>query len=44
MSMIVAGLAAGSPVTIDDVAPIATSYPNFFPTLDALTGETDLSI
>jgi 3-phosphoshikimate 1-carboxyvinyltransferase len=37
MSMIVAGLAAKAAVTIDDVAPIATSYPNFFATLDALT-------
>jgi 3-phosphoshikimate 1-carboxyvinyltransferase len=37
MSMVVAGLAASSPITVDDVAPVATSYPNFFPTLDALT-------
>jgi len=37
MSMAVAGLAAKAPVEIDDVAPIATSYPNFLPTLDALT-------
>ncbi|MCW3845683.1 3-phosphoshikimate 1-carboxyvinyltransferase [Sphingomonas sp. LB-2] len=37
MSMAVAGLVAKAPVEIDDVAPIATSYPNFLPTLDALT-------
>jgi len=37
MSMTVAGLAAREPVHIDDVNPVATSYPNFFPTLDALT-------
>jgi len=37
MSMAVAGLAARAPVEIDDVAPIATSYPNFLPTLDALS-------
>jgi 3-phosphoshikimate 1-carboxyvinyltransferase len=38
MSMTVAGLAAREPVSIDDVSPVATSYPNFFPTLDALSG------
>lgn len=37
MSMTVAGLVSRSEVTIDDVAPVATSYPNFYPTLDALT-------
>lgn len=36
MSMTVAGLGARNPVTIDDVAPVATSYPDFFQTLDAL--------
>ncbi|MES2443850.1 MAG: 3-phosphoshikimate 1-carboxyvinyltransferase [Pseudomonadota bacterium] len=36
MSMTVAGLTAREPVSIDDVSPVATSYPNFFPTLDAL--------
>ena len=36
MSMVVAGLAAKTALTIDDVSPIATSYPNFFETLDAL--------
>ncbi|MEN3746807.1 3-phosphoshikimate 1-carboxyvinyltransferase [Sphingomonas sp. HF-S3] len=37
MSMTVAGLVSRNEVTIDDVAPVATSYPNFYPTLDALT-------
>ena len=37
MSMVVAGLAAARPVTIDDVAPIRTSYPDFLDTLDRLT-------
>lgn len=36
MSMTVAGLGARTPVTIDDVTPVATSYPDFFQTLDAL--------
>ncbi|WP_267380403.1 MULTISPECIES: 3-phosphoshikimate 1-carboxyvinyltransferase [unclassified Sphingomonas] len=36
MSMVVAGLHATRPIRIDDVAPIATSYPAFFGTLDAL--------
>ncbi len=38
MSMTVAGLHARRPVTIDDVAPVATSYPGFFASLDRLTG------
>lgn len=37
MSMTIAALAAEQPIAIDDVAPVATSYPNFFATLDALT-------
>jgi 3-phosphoshikimate 1-carboxyvinyltransferase len=37
MSMAVAGLAAAAPITIDDIGPVATSYPGFFATLDALT-------
>jgi 3-phosphoshikimate 1-carboxyvinyltransferase len=36
MSMVVAGLHAAAPVTIDDIAPVATSYPVFFETLSAL--------
>ncbi|MET0310134.1 MAG: 3-phosphoshikimate 1-carboxyvinyltransferase [Sphingomonas sp.] len=38
MSMTVAGLVSAGTVTIDDVAPVATSYPDFFATLDALRG------
>jgi 3-phosphoshikimate 1-carboxyvinyltransferase len=37
MSMAVAGLAARQAITIDDIAPVATSYPAFFATLDHLT-------
>jgi 3-phosphoshikimate 1-carboxyvinyltransferase len=36
MAMTVAGLVAKRPITIDDVAPVATSYPVFFETLDRL--------
>ncbi len=36
MSMTVAGLGAAQPITIDDVGPVATSYPDFFQTLEAL--------
>jgi 3-phosphoshikimate 1-carboxyvinyltransferase len=39
MAMTVAGLHAHAPITIDDAAPVATSYPNFFATLDRLRGE-----
>lgn len=39
MAMTVAGLVARRPITIDDVAPVATSYPVFFETLDQLRGE-----
>ena len=39
MSMAVAGLVARRPVTVDDVAPVATSYPAFFETLAALKGD-----
>ncbi len=38
MSMTIAGLHAARPVTIDDVAPVATSYPVFYASLDQLTG------
>ncbi|MDB5707305.1 MAG: 3-phosphoshikimate 1-carboxyvinyltransferase [Sphingomonas bacterium] len=38
MSMAVAGLAAKNALTIDDVSPIATSYPMFLETLGALKG------
>lgn len=38
MSLTIAGLASKSAIRIDDVSPIATSYPIFFETLDALRG------
>jgi 3-phosphoshikimate 1-carboxyvinyltransferase len=38
MSMTVAGLHCRTPLTIDGAAPVATSYPAFFETLDALRG------
>ncbi len=38
MSMAIAGLASRSAVTIDDISPVATSFPTFFETLDALAG------
>jgi 3-phosphoshikimate 1-carboxyvinyltransferase len=38
MAMTVAGLVARKPITIDDVAPVATSYPVFFDTLEQLAG------
>ncbi|MCW4460503.1 3-phosphoshikimate 1-carboxyvinyltransferase [Sphingomonas sp. BT-65] len=41
MSMAVAGLGAKADVSIDDIAPVATSYPGFFSTLDSLTGRTE---
>ncbi|MCP3729050.1 3-phosphoshikimate 1-carboxyvinyltransferase [Sphingomonas sp. MG17] len=41
MSMTVAGLAAKAEVSIDDAAPVATSYPGFFQTLDHLTGRNE---
>ncbi|MES2336553.1 MAG: 3-phosphoshikimate 1-carboxyvinyltransferase [Pseudomonadota bacterium] len=36
MSMAVAGLGAARAITLDDASPVATSYPAFFATLDAL--------
>lgn len=39
MSMAVAGLHAAAPVSIDDVTPVATSYPAFFDDLHRLTGQ-----
>ena len=38
MSMTVAGLHAARAVTIDDVSPVATSYPAFYRSLDAVSG------
>lgn len=37
MSMAIAGLASRTALSIDDVSPVATSFPTFFETLDALT-------
>ncbi len=39
MSMAIAGLASSTALTIDDVSPVATSFPTFFETLDALAGK-----
>ncbi|QDZ07109.1 3-phosphoshikimate 1-carboxyvinyltransferase [Sphingomonas panacisoli] len=39
MAMTVAGLHAKAPITIDDAAPVATSYPTFFATLEELQGK-----
>jgi len=39
MAMTVAGLHASTPILIDDAAPVATSYPTFFATLDGLHGD-----
>jgi 3-phosphoshikimate 1-carboxyvinyltransferase len=39
MSFAVAGLGARNPITIDDMAPVATSFPGFTDMLDALTGD-----
>ncbi len=36
MSMAVAGLAARKAITIDDVSPVATSYPGFFDVVESL--------
>ncbi|TXC70148.1 3-phosphoshikimate 1-carboxyvinyltransferase [Sphingomonas ginsenosidivorax] len=41
MSMVVAGLHAAATITIDDIAPVATSYPAFFQTLASLTQITE---
>ena len=43
MSLSVAALVAEAAVTIDDVSPIATSYPMFFASLDALRGTNDVA-
>lgn len=36
MSMTIAALHAREPITLDDAAPVATSYPVFFDTLEKL--------
>ncbi len=38
MSFVVAGLVSAAPVTIDDVSPVATSYPQFFDQIALLQG------
>jgi 3-phosphoshikimate 1-carboxyvinyltransferase len=38
MSFAIAGLVAKEPVTIDDISPVATSFPNFETTLQSLGG------
>ena len=38
MSMVVAGLHARTPLTIDDAAPVWTSFPTFFALLESLGG------
>lgn len=43
MSMAIAGLAARRAIALDDAAPVATSYPAFFATLDALAPADDRS-
>jgi 3-phosphoshikimate 1-carboxyvinyltransferase len=37
MSFAVAGLACAKPVTVDDMSPVATSFPGFAAALDALS-------
>ncbi|MEL7349231.1 MAG: 3-phosphoshikimate 1-carboxyvinyltransferase, partial [Pseudomonadota bacterium] len=39
MSALCLGLGAAAPVTIDDAAPIATSFPSFLPLMTALGAE-----
>ena len=39
MSFLVLGLASRAPVTIDDAAPIATSFPSFLPMMRRLGAE-----
>ena len=41
MSFAIAGLACRKPVTIDDIAAIATSFPGFFEMMCALAGKED---
>ena len=41
MSFLVLGLAAKAPVTVDDAAPIATSFPNFLALMTRLGAELE---
>jgi 3-phosphoshikimate 1-carboxyvinyltransferase len=43
MSLSIAALVADRPVRLDDASPIATSYPIFFASLDALRGTNDVA-
>lgn len=43
MSFAIAGLVSKAPVTIDDIAPVATSFPNFEALLAGLQGTADIS-
>lgn len=42
MSFLVMGLASEQPVTIDDIAPVATSFPNFVALMNTLAGGTPI--
>ena len=42
MSFLVMGMASSNPVTIDDIAPVATSFPNFVDLINGLTGQSNL--
>lgn len=42
MSFLILGMVSEKPVTIDDVAPIATSFPNFIKLINGLTGTETL--
>lgn len=39
MSFLVLGLASDEAITIDDISPVATSFPNFVALLTALAGK-----
>lgn len=43
MSFLVLGLAAQKPVTIDDIAPVATSFPNFVDLMNRLSGSDSIT-
>ncbi|PZO88915.1 MAG: 3-phosphoshikimate 1-carboxyvinyltransferase [Micavibrio aeruginosavorus] len=42
MSFLIMGLAAQTPVIIDDIAPVATSFPNFVALMNGLSGGESL--
>jgi 3-phosphoshikimate 1-carboxyvinyltransferase len=41
MSFAIAGLTARNPITIDDIAPVATSFPGFAAMLASLSGQSE---